>query len=431
MDNITLLAAGLALVAGMALGGLIAWLTAASQRARLEAQLAAAREQLADRTQLVSDVEQRLAAATGRLASESLERNSATFLKLATEHLGVHQARAQASLTEREQAVASLVQPIRDALSRTSQQLEELEKARHAAFGSIRAQLEGVQSSQQALQAETRNLVTALRRPEVRGRWGEMTLRRIAEMAGMVEHCDFNEQVSTADGSQRPDMLVRLPGGGVLVIDVKTPLDAYLAALEAPDEEARQQALQRHARNLQQRVRELAAKAYWAAFDSSPEMVILFVPGDQFLSAALDQQPGLIEAAMNQRVVLATPGSLMALLTTVAHGWRQLVLAENAQRIRELGEDLYNRMATFSNHLGKLGRQLDSSVGSYNQAVGSFERMVLPGARKLVELGIRSNQAVASPTPVETRPRTTAAAESGSASKEQSPEGGEDQEKPA
>jgi len=282
-----------------------------------------------------------------------------------------------------------------------------MEKSRREAFGGVRAQLEAMHSSQQALQAETRNLSTALRRPEVRGRWGEMTLRRIAELAGMVEHCDFNEQVSSQgiDGNQRPDMLVRLPGGGVLVVDVKTPLDAYLDATEASEPAQRKNALQRHARNLQQRVRELAAKSYWSAFENSPEMVILFVPGDQFLAAALDENPALLESAMGQKVVLATPSSFMALLTTVAHGWRQLALTSNAEEIRKLGEELYNRLATFSGHLGRLGRQLEGSVNAYNQAIGSLERMVLPGARKLTELGIRSSQHLPEPAAVDNQPR--------------------------
>jgi DNA recombination protein RmuC len=406
---------GILLLLGILLGALVAQLRASRresellrENARLEARLAAAGEQAADRGRLVDDVEQRLAALTGRLAQEALHRNSEAFLDLAAQRLGHQQELAASVLAQREQAVAALVTPISAALEQTRQQLREMEQMRAESFGGIRAQMESMQAAQRSLQQETRNLATALRRPEVRGRWGEVTLRRIAELAGMVEHCDFSEQASTADGSQRPDLLVHLPRGGLLVIDVKTPLDAYLESIEAVDPEARKLALQRHTRNLQQRVRELAAKAYWASLPQSPEMVILFVPGEQFLAAALDQNPALLEHAMAQKVVLTTPSSLMALLTTVAHGWRQLALAENAEQIRTLGEELYSRLATFCAHLGRLGRQLEGSVNAYNQSVGSLERMVLPGARKLAELGVRGNQPVETPAPIESTPRSPA-----------------------
>ncbi len=262
-------------------------------------------------------------------------------------------------------------------------------------------------ASQDLLRTETRNLVKALRRPEVRGQWGEITLRRIAELAGMVEHCDFREQAhtTTQDGVIRPDMIVRLPDRGELVVDVKTPLDAYLEAVEAADDQARKLALQRHARNVSERVRELSTKAYWSQFDRSPEFVILFIPGDQFLSAALAEQPGLLEEALSQKVVLATPTSLVALLKAIAYGWRQLALADNAEEIRRLAEDLYTRVAAFSSHLSRLGKQLESSVKAYNSAVGSLERKVLPGARKFVELGVQARKPIETLTEVETAAR--------------------------
>lgn len=412
----TSVVAVLMLLLGILLGALVTQLRASRregellrEKAALEVSLAAAGDQAAERSRMLDTVEQRFATLTGRLAQDALQRNSEAFLNLATQRLGRQQELAASALAQREQAVAALVSPIATALEQTRQQLREMEQLRAEAFGGIRAQLGAMQSAQQSLQQETRNLATALRRPEVRGRWGEVTLRRIAELAGMVEHCDFSEQASTADGSQRPDLLVHLPRGGVLVIDVKTPLDAYLESIEAVDPDARKSALQRHTRNLQQRVRELAAKAYWAGLPESPEMVILFVPGEQFLAAALDQNPALLEHAMAQKVVLTTPSSLMALLTTVAHGWRQLALAENAEQIRTLGEELYNRLATFCAHLGRLGRQLEGSVNAYNQSVGSLERMVLPGARKLAELGVRGNQPVETPAPLEATPRSPVA----------------------
>ena len=254
--------------------------------------------------------------------------------------------------------------------------------------------LESISLSQQALSSETRNLVTALRRPEVRGQWGEMTLRRLVELAGMVEHCDFTEQEHTPseDGALRPDMIVHLAEGRQLVVDVKTPLDAYLAAVEAPDDDAREVALQRQARKVRERVRELAAKAYWSQFERSPEFVILFIPGDQFLSAALARDPRLLDEALNQHVILATPTSFVALLKAVAYGWRQVALADNAKQIRDLASELYKRLATFSSHLARVGRSLSGSVDAYNSAVGSLERQVLPGARRFTEMGVQARK---------------------------------------
>jgi len=253
------------------------------------------------------------------------------------------------------------------------------------------------------LQKETRTLVNALRRPEVRGQWGELTLRRLAELAGMIQHCDFSEQVHvrTEDGALRPDMIVHMPDGRDLVVDVKTPLDAYLEAVEATTEEARAVALRRHALGVGERVKQLAAKNYWAQFEKSPDFVILFIPGDQFLSAALAEIPSLIEDAIRQHVIITTPSGFVALLKAVAYGWRQTALAENAAVIRSLAEDLYKRLAVFASHLNKLGRNLGNSVDAFNAAVGSLERQVLPGARKFTELGVQSKQPIEVLDPVE------------------------------
>ncbi|MDH4074236.1 MAG: DNA recombination protein RmuC, partial [Gammaproteobacteria bacterium] len=241
-------------------------------------------------------------------------------------------------------------------------------------------------------------------------RWGEITLRRLVELAGMVEHCDFQEQVhtTTEDKIIRPDMIVRMPDSRELVVDVKTPLEAYLEAVEAKDDVQRQLGLERHARNLREHIRKLSGKSYWEQFERSPEFVILFIPGDQFLSAALNEDPDLIEAALAQQIILATPTSFVALLKAVAYGWRQLALAENAEEIRGLAEDLYGRLGAFVGHLNKLGRQLGSSVENYNRAVGSLERMVLPGARKFVELGIRPKKELEQLDPLESLPREIA-----------------------
>jgi DNA recombination protein RmuC len=349
-----------------------------------------------------------LTQAFAELSHRSLQANSDTFLKLAEQRLETQQEKARGELTEREKAVEALVKPINEAIKASQEQIAELEKSRREAYGGIKNQLEEMQLNQKSLKQETQNLVNALRRPEVRGRWGEITLRRLVELAGMVEHCDFVEQVhSEADGQVfRPDMVVRMPDQRQLVVDVKTPLDAYLAAAEAPDDVQRKLGLERHAKNVRGHIRMLASKAYWNQFDESPEFVILFIPGDQFLSAALAEEPDLIEYALSRQIILATPTSFVALLKAVAYGWRQLSLAENAKEIRILAEELYGRLTTFVTHLNKVGRQLAGSVESYNKAVGSFERSVLPGARKFVELGVHPKKEMEKLETLEPVPRT-------------------------
>jgi DNA recombination protein RmuC len=301
------------------------------------------------------------------------------------------------------------VQPIREALARAERQLQELDQSRRETHGSITAQLESLAASQQALSSETRNLVSALRRPEVRGQWGEITLRRLVELAGMVEHCDFVSQShqATETGAVRPDMLIHLPEGRELVVDVKTPLDAYLEATEAPTDAERRSALERHAGIVAGRIRELAAKAYWTQFDKSPEFVILFIPGDQFLSAALAERPSLLDDALRQNVILATPTSLVALLKAVAYGWQQTALAENAAEIRGLAVQLYERLTTFTTHFAGLGKALGDSVRAFNSSVGSLERMVLPSARRFTDLGVQPRQRLTPLKPLEDMPRDT------------------------
>jgi DNA recombination protein RmuC len=342
------------------------------------------------------------------LSNRSLQANSDTFLKLAEQRLETQQQKARGELSEREKAVEALVKPINEALKASQQQIAELEKSRSEAYGGIRNQLEEMQLNQKSLKQETQNLVNALRRPEVRGRWGEITLRRLVELAGMVEHCDFVEQVHSETEGQifRPDMVVRMPDNRQLVVDVKTPLDAYLAAAEAPDDAQRKLGLERHAKNVRGHIRMLASKAYWNQFDESPEFVILFIPGDQFLSAALSEEPDLIEYALSRQIILATPTSFVALLKAVAYGWRQLSLAENAKEIRILAEDLYGRLSTFVAHMNKVGRQLAGSVENYNKAVGSLERSVLPGARKFVELGVHPKKEMEKLETLDPVPRT-------------------------
>jgi DNA recombination protein RmuC len=360
-----------------------------------------------ERALAMTQAEVRMSSSFSKLSSEMLSRNSESFLRLAKESLGQQQERAKAGLAEREQAVQTLVKPIQEALEKTYKQIGAIEKDRIESFGSIKNQLEVMASNQVALQTHTRNLVTALRRPEVRGQWGELTLKRIAELAGMVEHCDFTEQASreTDDGRIRPDMIIHLPDRGEIIVDVKTPLDAYLEAVEAPDDAARKTALQRHARNVADRIRELSTKAYWSQFENSPEFVILFIPGDQFLSAALNENPNLLEEALRQKVIISTPTSLVALLKAIAYGWRQLALADNADEIRRLAQDLYTRLTSFTGHIAKLGKQLEGSVKTYNSAVGSLERSVLPGARKFTELGVQSKRPMDELNEIETMTR--------------------------
>jgi len=396
------------LIGGLVLGALITWLYYRRRQGHLEAQIKNQASIQQEREIAFEAANAQLTRAFSELANQSLKSNSENFLRMAEQNLGAQQEKANRDLGEREKAVENLVKPIRDALQASQKQITELEKSRSEAYGSIRTQLEAMQLSQKSLTQETHNLVNALRRPEVRGRWGEITLRRLVELAGMVEHCDFQEQVHTVGEGQiiRPDMIVRMPDRRELVVDVKTPLDAYLEAVEAETDAQRKLGLERHAKNVHAHIRMLASKAYWDQFEESPEFVILFIPGDQFLSAALNEKPDLIEYALSKQIILATPTSLVALLKAVAYGWRQLSLADNAREIRALAEDLYGRLASFVGHMNRMGRQLASSVENYNKAVGSLERSVLPGARKFVELGVHEKKEMEKLETLDPVPRT-------------------------
>jgi len=388
----------------------IGWLIGRRRAHALELELTVARAEIRSAADIAREREQALELALGRLrsgfdsvAGDALRDNSQVFLQLARQVLGQQQETAVNSLAEREKAVAAMMTPLREALTRTHEQIARIEKERAESFGALRNSIENVALGQQALQRETRSLVTALRRPEVRGQWGEMTLRRLAELAGMVEHCDFAEQVVVQgeEGALRPDMIVSMPDGRQLVVDVKTPLDAYLSAVEATNDEDRAAAIRRHAQAVVERVRQLASKAYWSQFKNSPDFVVLFIPGDQFLAAAVGEVPTLLEDSIRQHVIIATPTSFIALLKAVAYGWRQNALADNAARIQELAEDLYKRLATFGEHLGRIGKSLGQSVDAYNSAVGSLERQVLPGARKFTELGLRPGKEIEEIAPVD------------------------------
>jgi DNA recombination protein RmuC len=392
MDSNQYLFTGLALAAGFAAGFALAWIRGYRYKVELESHRAAA---------------QKMADSFSALSTRALKENNEIFLKLAEENLQKHQQAARNELEKKEKSIESLLKPIRETLDKSEKQMHEIEKERKQAYGSLQQHLQQMNDAQIRLQRETQNLVTALRRPEVRGQWGEMTLKRLAELAGMIEHCDFFEQQSltTEDGIMRPDMIVRMPDRRELVIDAKTPLDAYLNAIQTTDEAQKLAELQRHARKMRDRVKELATKAYWSQFKQSPDFVVLFIPGDQFLSAALEQDSQLLEYALANKVILATPTSLIALLRAVAFGWRQQSVAKNAEQIQSLGTELYNRLQAFIEHMDKVGSSLGNSIEHYNRAVGSLERSVLPGARKFAELGIETRKEIDALEQIEKTPR--------------------------
>ncbi len=397
----------LALLLGTVIGALVTALVMHLRHAERLRALEADKAGLAARGEAaqsaLEEARSKLTESFSALAREALRHNNEDFLRLAREQFERHKLEADGTLTLKEQRINELVAPIREALGKTEQQIQAMELARQSAYGSITQQIESMSRAQNQLQQETRNLVQALRRPEVRGRWGELTLRRLVELAGMVEHCDFDEQVQQqgAEGALRPDMVVRLPDARNIVVDSKTPLDAYISATAASDDAERARELDRHARHLRERVRELSKKAYWEQFADAPDFAVLFIPGEQFLSAALEREPELFEEALRARVILASPASLVALLRAVAYGWRQQAVAENAEQIRTLGEELYKRLATFTEHLARLGHQLGNSVEHYNKAVGSLERQVMPGARRFTELGISARKEIETLDPVE------------------------------
>ena len=397
-----LLSASLCLLSA-ALGALIMRNRARKEHDKLESmaqqlsmQLHLEKERYLEKIETIEESRKQLENSFTVLSQQALKLNNENFLTLAKEKLSQFQIQAEANLDKKEKSIETLLQPIQSALKNTEAQIQTIEKERKESFGSLSQHLKTINESQADLRLETQNLVQALRRPEVRGQWGELTLKRIAELAGMVDHCDFYEQQQSDsnDSRMRPDMIVRMPDQRELIIDAKTPLDAYLSATQATDANIREQSLARHARNVRERMKELASKAYWSQFKNSPDFVVLFIPGEQFLSSALEQDPQLLEDALKNKVILATPTSIVALLRAVAFGWRQVSVAENAEKIRELGEDLYHRLATFAEHLQKLGKHLDTSVEQYNKAMGSLDRQVLSGARKFTELGIEKKKTI-------------------------------------
>lgn len=397
------------LLIGLALGAGVVYLV---MRGRIDHERRAAEEKVVSVTQAKDELANQFTA----LSTAALEQNNARFLALAEQRLKEQQTAGRTELEGQKRDVKQLVKPVEEKLEAVSRVLREMEKERAEAYGGLNRQLVEVTATQQRLHAETANLVTALRAPHVRGRWGEVQLKRVCEMAGMLAYCDFYEQQTVAgeNGVLRPDVVVKLPGGKDVVVDAKAPLAAYLDAIEAKDEATREVHLDTYARHVREHIQKLSAKSYSAQFESSPEFVVMFLPGEVFYSAALERMPDLIEQSVEESVLIATPTTLIALLKAVAYGWRQERMAESAREVTTLGRELYQRLSVLSDRFVTLGRRLDSSVKAYNETVGTLESRVLVSARKFDEHGVAPDGTeLAGPAQVDIAVRRIQAPEAG------------------
>jgi len=383
-----------------------------ASRARLESALESEKKASNDKVELLAKAGERAAQdlqnAFKALAADALKGNSTSFLQIAQETLKRFQNQAEGDLEARHKAVADLVAPLRQSLDKVDAQIQQMEIARGEAYGDLKAQVQSLITTQKELQSETGNLVRALRTPSVRGRWGEIQLRRVVEIAGMLPYCDFAEQetITTEAGRLRPDLVVKLPGGKQVVVDAKTPLQAFLDAFETTDEEVRRTCLANHTRQVREHINTLSGKKYWEQFESTPEFVVMFLPGETFFSAALEQDTGLIEHGVLNRVIPASPTTLIALLKAINYGWNQEKLARNAHEISALGKELHDRLRKLATHITGIGTNLDRAVDAYNQAVGSLESRVLVSARKFAELGAPAAEEIPAVEPIEKTTRS-------------------------